>query len=139
MTAAAATGGRTHRHHLIPVYLCGKDQGTNFATINSRFHGELHGQLDRMELPIEIAGKAVTLMLSRGKAKLNLPYLQKFLKKPYGRGAMVGALHMFYEYFDFMGLRNSNSNGATFGAAFFAEAGRYVQSRRDTSLPTCRK
>jgi RHS repeat-associated protein len=129
---AKTTTGLTERHHLIPVYLCGRDSAANLYPVRTPSHHNLHGQLDQMTLAIEAAGAVITLVLSRGKAKKNLPTLQKYLKKSGNRAVVVGSLHFFYDYYGF-------TNDRGFEAAFVAEGGRYVQSKAFTSLPTCRK
>ena len=126
----------TAAHHTVPVYLCGKDSQVK-ANISSVDHIALHRALDKVPFAFNLAGISVSLILSRWKAKKNLPTLSQYLKKPRNRAVLVGALATFYGS-KYMSLPNIGGVG-TFGTVFATESALFIKSKANTSLPTCRK
>ncbi|TCO33847.1 RHS repeat-associated core domain-containing protein, partial [Dokdonella fugitiva] len=132
------SGGPKHQHHTIPVYLCGRDAQPK-ALIPAADHYVIHGVLDRVPLAINTAGRIVSILLNRRKAKSFQPILSKWLRKSSNRAILAGALDVFYVSGGFSGLPNANVPGTTLQDVLLAEAPLFISSRRFTSLDACKK
>ena len=121
-------------HHTVPVYLCGRD-GQPKVSIPKGDHIAIHSALDKVPFAFTLASISVNVVLSRWKAKKNLPALQAYLVKPNGRRHMVRLLAGFYASNGSLSLANGQF------AAYFAAESRLFSgpSIRFTSLMSCRK
>lgn len=132
--AMGAVGWTTELHHTVPVYLCGRDDQPK-VSIPRADHIAIHRALDKMPITFTLASASVNLVLSRWKAKKNLPALQAYLSKPNGRKHMVRLLAGFYAMNGSLSLA-----GGQFGMIFVAESRLFSgPTPKFTSLMSCRK
>jgi RHS repeat-associated protein len=96
--AGLVTAEKTERHHVIPKYLCGKDDQM-LSRLPQSDHKQIHRELNRFRLAIDIAGLALDVAFKQPTRKIPYTATQRVGAKAMGRAQIAFGLTVYYTQF----------------------------------------
>lgn len=124
--------GRTppQKHHPIPVYLCGVEQGQRMVEMDHNQHVTLHASLATVELALTLANeRADKVVFGRHRSDR----VVGLARTPQGRAAIAHGIELAYTPFWQYGAQY----GTTLWDGFYTEKMPFIDGK--TSWPTCRR